>query len=436
MKKVLLSLLLLFITTNVWSATNFTVTVKESGGDYSSLGSATNALRCNLITSVVMSHSGIVGTLSDGATVTGATSGATGTLVHATSTQIAIRGVTGTFQSGEQVYSTLGTNYVLTTSAPDSIQLTVKIDGTWTTSDSSTTLLASYSTPAWATSSTNNIVIYTTATARHPGYWSTSGGAYRLLRTINDGTFSIAIGSLNYVTISGIQAKVTSTGYNYGSGPFYMNSSDNIVFDSVIGINNQGSAFSIADYGVSSFKILNSVAISNGATGITSPAIIINNYSSNSTNHKIYNTVAIKYTSGNAITVNTNSAGLGGATITNCYAHAVTGSAYGTTGSAVINSTTNASSDLTGTAGLQSVAYDTASGARFTNTTPGSENFTLNASSALILIGTNLSGTFTNDILGTTRQPSGSWEIGPFKYTAPLTGSLFNSSVLKNAIIN
>lgn len=82
--------------------------------------------------------------------------------------------------------------------------------------------------------------------------------------------------------------------------------------------------------------------------------------------------------------------------------------AAGTTAfSAMTTMTTCASSDTTGSAGLQNVAHSTAN---FTNVTAGSEDYHLVTGSALIDVGTDLSGSFTTDIDGATR--SGTWDIG------------------------
>jgi hypothetical protein len=150
-------------------ATEFVATVKPSGGDYTSLQAWQAAIHCNLTTAVVLSHSGINGTISDGAAVVGLTSSATGTCLHATATQILITPTTGTFQSGEQIYALVNVNYVTSTSSPDSVQATCKIDGTWSSADTTAVSISS-----WTTDATRFINIYTTSAARHKGIWSTN----------------------------------------------------------------------------------------------------------------------------------------------------------------------------------------------------------------------------------------------------------------------
>jgi hypothetical protein len=83
---------------------------------------------------------------------------------------------------------------------------------------------------------------------------------------------------------------------------------------------------------------------------------------------------------------------------------------------------TCASSDTTGSSGLQSISYSTSAGAYFTNVTAGSEDFNLNStSSALYDTGTDLSGTFTNSIL--TAVSRSQWDINAYEY-AVAAGSL------------
>src|SRR4030042_1033944 len=103
-------------------ATEFINKLRASGDDYSLIQTWCDAVKADLTSAAtkVFSHGGIVGSMPDGAAVTGANSGATGTLCHATSGQVLIKTISGTFQSGEQVYKDAGTNYVTISSAGDS----------------------------------------------------------------------------------------------------------------------------------------------------------------------------------------------------------------------------------------------------------------------------------------------------------------------------
>ena len=88
------------------AATEFICTIKNTGGDYSSLNDWQTSNQCDLTSAQtkVFYHQGITGTIGDGVTVTGLTSSATGTATHVTSNQILIKNISGTFQAGEQVY--------------------------------------------------------------------------------------------------------------------------------------------------------------------------------------------------------------------------------------------------------------------------------------------------------------------------------------------
>ena len=165
----------------------FVTTIKQSGGDFSSLSSWESTLSdggnmdLTAATTKVFSHSGISGSISAGSTVTGETSEATGTAVYTTSSQILIKSISGTFQSGEDV-EVDASNYVTISSNGDSPIVVAKIDGAWTSADSTGVTIS-----GWTTGANNYIKIYTTAAARHDG---TPGSGYRLTsstsKTIHD----------------------------------------------------------------------------------------------------------------------------------------------------------------------------------------------------------------------------------------------------------
>lgn len=106
-------------------------------------------------------------------------------------------------------------------------------------------------------------------------------------------------------------------------------------------------------------------------------------------------------------------------TAKNCYAKATT--AYATS-TGTLNKTTCASSDTTGSAGLQNIAYSTTN---FVNVTGGSEDLNLKSGSTLIGNGTDTSGegaplNFTDDIIGTER--GGTWDVGAFEFISAAGG--------------
>ncbi|MCK5590542.1 MAG: hypothetical protein KAI72_01180, partial [Candidatus Pacebacteria bacterium] len=92
-----------------------------AGTDYISLSSweSNNQTDLSATTTLVFSHSGITGTISDTDSVIGQTSTATADVVHVTSTQILLENISGVFEVGEQVYQTLDTNYVTISNSGD-----------------------------------------------------------------------------------------------------------------------------------------------------------------------------------------------------------------------------------------------------------------------------------------------------------------------------
>ncbi|RMF65028.1 MAG: hypothetical protein D6743_08475, partial [Calditrichaeota bacterium] len=181
----------------------FVSQIKQSGGDYSSLSSweaamTSGGLDLTATSTLVFSHGGITGSISDGATVTGATSGATGTAVHVTASQILIKNISGVFQSGEQVYATQNVDYVVISDSGYSAIPTAEITGTWTSADTSYVLIDGFTTDAL-----RYVDIYTTSTARHSGTWSTT--AYRYERTNGSG---LDVRD-NHVRIDGLQIHLT-----------------------------------------------------------------------------------------------------------------------------------------------------------------------------------------------------------------------------------
>jgi hypothetical protein len=186
------------------------------------------------------------GTWADGATLTlyrGATStGVTGVVVATTSSQILLQSIAGTttplnVQNGD-TWQLNGSNYWTASGTADQLGASpiavAKIDGAWANPDTTAVAIN-----GWTTSADNYVKIYTTATARHQGKWDDT--KYRM-----DKNFSVSAGQMidiftNYVRISGLQLKLTSSlsnsSYairNVGSGE--VNISDNIVNGILTGV--------------------------------------------------------------------------------------------------------------------------------------------------------------------------------------------------------
>ncbi len=199
------------------AATEFVSIIDPDNGpgtDYTSLAAWEAANQADLTTSVVLSHGGITGTINDGDFVKGAISGAYGTVIHCTATQIAIKEVTGTFQNAEQIDKTdtlggtaTGNDYVISSSAPDSIIAVASCRSSNGTADTDAVII-----DGWTTSANNYIKIWTDPSLgnRHNGKWDDN--KYRL-ETTND--FGIVVME-NFVRIEGLQVKLTnSSGEHY-----------------------------------------------------------------------------------------------------------------------------------------------------------------------------------------------------------------------------
>ena len=189
-------------------ATEFTTTVKSSGGDYTSLSAAESGLQNDLTLSTIKVFSisaYSTPTITAGDTVLGQASSATGVcvLVNATRTQILIKTIAvASFQSGEVVQKTADANVNVTLSSTgDSpivgIACYSMSDTTAVTIDGSTT------------NATNYMNIYTPTSERHDGKWNT--GKYNL--TVSTAR---ALGlSDGYIRVDGLQISVSGNAFYY-----------------------------------------------------------------------------------------------------------------------------------------------------------------------------------------------------------------------------
>lgn len=279
--------------------------------------------------------------------------------------------------------------------------LDIEISGDWSGgADTSSVSITGYT-----TDSTHYINIYTTSEARHKGLYSTS--YYRL--EVNNAFGSIFNIGENDVTVTGIQVKNTSgtTGDPYTPNAFHVNDgTTRLLINKVIAIAPQ------IGIRINSFsgtqEIRNSISIATWNDSVRKGEGIFAGYGTAT----IRNTIGIHRGQGVGIS---GSSAQGNITCVNCYARSSTGSAY----SQIDTLTTSASSDTTGSAGLQNIAYSISSGAYFTNVTAGSEDFHIGSNSALKDVGTDLSAAFTDDIDGATR--SGTWDIGADEFVAAAT---------------
>jgi hypothetical protein len=248
----------------------------------------------------------------------------------------------------------------------------------------------------YTTSASYYLHITVPTAERHGGVWNS--GKYRL-RTTNAYAQTLTIG-VSYMRITGMQVLNAAT--TNGDGAVRLTgtgnaSSSSILFDQCL-LSTTGTR---TGYNRGVWISSGLVTLRNCVVISSADRAVSMSYGTNAPTVVLENCVCIGGTYGVI---------QGDSTVTarNCYASGATAAYSGT-----MTLTTCASSDATGSTGLQNVAYSTST---FTSVTAGSEDFSLVSGSALIDTGTDLSATFTVDIAGTTR--SGTWDVGAFTYTA------------------
>lgn len=259
----------------------------------------------------------------------------------------------------------------------------------------------------WTTASDAYIRIYTPASERHDGKWNTAKYRLEVAGTV------LTVQEEN-VRLDGLQVFMTNTASSFLYGIILSGITGVADFrienclvraSDEIGANCNGVYLAAAGAG-SVVRMKNTAVYGFYSTGDFDAAL--RGGTANITAY-LYNCVFVRGNYG----VLSNP---GVFNCTNCYAGATDHGAYviGGGSGGTINRTTSASSDATGSAGLQNIAYSTTAGAYFANITVGSEDFHIGASSALKDVGTDLSAdanyAFTDDIDGQTR--SGTWDIG------------------------
>jgi hypothetical protein len=254
----------------------------------------------------------------------------------------------------------------------------------------------------WTTSSTQYIKIWTdpTETYRHNGTWQT-GNKYKL--EITGSSSNIFLYNSN-IFLDGLQIKSINPGQTYAAIEVEANYSYITISNCVIlGAATSDTFNGILQLSTGTVNIFNTIVVDLGSNGSSNPI-----YLNAAGVMNLYNSTVLGTLSGNGI----HQASSGTLTAKNCYSRGYPGYAYYGT----ITKTTCASSDTTGSIGLQNIAYSTAN---FTNVTAGSEDFHLPLGSALIKVGTNTSGesaplNFTTDIDGQNRKNT--WDIGADEY--------------------
>jgi len=258
----------------------------------------------------------------------------------------------------------------------------------------------------WLTTANDRIEISVDSSAYHGGKWD--GTKYNLINNTSR-PFKVVE---EYVRVTGLQIKGT---YDYGQhvvNVYCVTNTSDIRFKNIIAWEAAASGTSAGiAVGGGTVQIINSLAygglVSTSSAfyiyyGATAPIVsVLNGVGCAHVGYGVYRT------SGTVV-------------VKNCYCGGNGVADYNGT----MTMTTCASSDSTGSAGLQTIAYSASTGAKFVNISAGTEDFHIQSGSSLIDVGTDLNATFTDDIDGDTRSVP--WDIGVDEYVSgifvPLTG--------------
>ncbi len=399
------------------AVTEFTSSIKESGGDYSSLFDWEVAVQTDLTANTTRVFSGsVTGTLTGNDVLElfrgGVYQSITGSLVATSSTQILLDGVSSaslTVQDGDQWRLASSTSNMFSMSGTgdelgDSAIAVGEIDGAWTNPDTTAVVI-----DGWTTSATNYIKIYTTAEARHEGVWD-EATKYRMRVDSGAGTYALDIPE-SYITIEGLQIEVWNL-YNMtavairGGG---IHIKGNIIKNTATGTNN-GVTFNTAGVGVGNYLYNN--ILYGWDIGII--------HSAEDENSPVYNNTLVNCTTGidghsqNTLILKNN---------------IISGSTTSFVDTFHADSDYNATDTGTATGGANDKINQT-----FTFTNEAGDDFHLaSGDTAAIDAGTDLSAdanlSFTTDIDGETR--SGTWDIGADEQSGvtPPTNSITISSL-------
>ncbi|RKY33526.1 MAG: hypothetical protein DRP78_07390, partial [Candidatus Omnitrophota bacterium] len=198
-----------------YSATEFVASVRNDGaGDFSTLSAWEASLQCDLTSATTLVYSGtLTGIVNDNAAVTlyrsGVSQSVTATVVHANDAgdQILLETISNTSTPlADDQWRVDASNYFTISDTGDSAIATAKIDGAWTTADTTAVTISS----SWTTSAAEYIRIYTTAAARHNGKWDDT--KYRLEATDVSDSGAINVDE-EYVRIEGLQISIEAAGF-------------------------------------------------------------------------------------------------------------------------------------------------------------------------------------------------------------------------------
>lgn len=362
--------------------TEFINTLKSTGGDYILMSTWESTTQADLTAATikVFSHSGITGAIVNNASVTGATSGATGTVVGITTAgQILIDGITGTFQSAEAI-EVDASNYVTTTDAGDSPIAVLECYGFDLTETNGVGI------GGWTVDATNFTIIRAAGDGVHKGAFRADGGTgFRINASTGGGAIRAGQG---YIVVEGIEVRSTSTLVALATAS---NTHTNIKYKNCL---------------IEALSISTSIAAASiGDSGTLEGCIIV------TSGRGIDLRSPTPTTMDNCTVIASGSATYGiltdsGVTLRNCVAVGfATEDVLGVPGTELNCATGDTS--ISGTGAVTGVVLT--DGTDFVK--PSTDNYRPVTTGKLYNAGTDLSGTFTDDIRGETYVQ---WSIGAF----------------------
>jgi hypothetical protein len=263
----------------------------------------------------------------------------------------------------------------------------------------------------WTCDATRYIDIYAPVGERHAGVWNT--GKYYLEMNYSASGGGIIRNQEAYTRVRYLQVRNTNgSPAEFNSCIYDDTSNDNMLVDGCI-TRGGWAGVDVRNGGTSVTKIRNHIAYG-GLRGV---------YATNTSGNRVdlENCTLIGTTYG----ISNGAAGTY-RLWKNVYAHGGTTCFHPSGGTATKTNCMSSDTTATNNSGgggatncTNSVAHSTAN---FTNVTGGSESYLLPSGSALIDAGVDLSGTFTNDIDGTTRPQNSVFDVGADEYAAAPAG--------------
>jgi hypothetical protein len=388
-------------------ANDFICTIRASGGDYTTLTLWEAAIQSDFTAAAskvyTVSSMGTYNATDDGAGVT-FTGGGTGTLKHINLTNKAYVITTAGVINTGTVTCASGRTFTISNTGSQISNSVAECYNDWLT----TGLVDKVTIAGSTTSATHYIVVYAPSGQRHSGKLTTSGGNYTGF-ALKPTSGAIITVSNQYTILEGLiidgmgGTYVAGVSMSYSTGNYLL--IRNCIFYRTGHTSIAYVAFTGADYGYST--LYNNIFIQS--------AVSVSGTQNAGKYCKIYNcTIYDAYLNGGTSTSN----------VTDVRNTAVyySGAANDYTNRFnLTTSTNNAGSDVTTPGSNALLNQDVATNYHFTRVTyDNNQDFHITSESDLINAGSDMSGTYTDDIDFVTR--TGTFDIGADEYVAASTG--------------